>query len=510
MKSLISLFTLLFLVGLVPSPGTTTSVVCATALQAAKSQPLYQFRSRKGNLVYHIRPELPKGLSDGPWRNDGIVCHVAIGPNHQYPAKSVYQLVKSDYLGVRYAYSSNSAEASPASGWSNTGIAFYVLDHSQGGTVPLYRLYKPGPPPPKKDLMDELNEAIWGVKVRVPPGYREDTHFYTTDDNIKAEALGKGYQDQGILGYVWLSPCPAPPKPLPDLTVLNTTADETSVTAILVNEGKANTGGVKYQATLKVFDQNGKVTFEATEPAPGMSPNQKNQMVFKVPANSLRNRRYQVIIDAADVLNESDESNNASQIAEGPKKNLISPKVDPDAVRPPSIAITDKKEETAKDGTNRTTFTLAILNWDQYPEEWFQDVTILPPAICEGKPTPAQLLLHILAEAGGKQYKAGCKPLRLPLNLKTASTIAFGGQFPVPEKIFVVLENRVVGAKYTSSAAVVGALGVDQALFPLGCKRFLGRATDFLCSKKLGFDACENLKKQGKPITCRAIGDAAK
>ena len=65
-------------------------------------------------------------------------------------------------------------------------------------------------------------------------------------------------------------------------------------------------------------------------------------------------------------------------------------------------------------------------------------------------------------------------------------------------------------AGYTSSSVVVGALEGDQALFPLGCKRFLGRATDFICTKKLGFDACENLRKQGKPIICRLARDAAK
>jgi hypothetical protein len=510
MKVVVTLSLFACFVSSLPSPGATcTSGYAATSLQALRTQPLYRYRSKKGNLLYTTSAELPKGLSNGPWRNDGVVCHVPSGPNHQVPAKAVYQLVKSDNLGVRYAYTSNAEEAGAASGWSNTGLAFYVAVQQQAGSVPLYRLYKPVPPPPEMSLMDKLNESIWGVEVRVPPGSKVDTHFYTTDESVKAEALGKGYQYQGILGYVWLAPYPPPAKPLPDITVFSTKADESSVTVILMNNGKANTGGTKFHATLTVYDQNGKLAFEISEPAPGLSPNQKDQMIFRIAGANLFNKRYRVTVDSANVLRESDENNNQSEMAEAPRRNLISPKVDPNAVRPPSIALIDQREEKAKDGTPRVTYTLEVTNWDSYPAEWFQDLTVIPPAICEGRPTPAQMLLHIFAESGGKQYKGGCKPLRLQTNLKTVSTIAFGGQFPVPEKIFVVLEDRAVGAKYTASSVVVGAFGVDKALFPLGCKRFLGRATDFLCTKKLGFDACENLRKQGKPINCRLAGGGA-
>ena len=484
----------------------SSTVVSMTAFQSIESQPLYRFRSKKGHLFYTPSATVPKA-SDGPWKNEGIVCYVPLKPNHTINTTSVFQLAKSDNWGARFAYTNSFAEADGYKGgpanengvgqWFNQGEVFRVCSQQGLNTVPLYRLYLPV-------RLTNPGQKFTGVVVGT------DTQFLTTSESEKNNALSHGWVDQGIIGYVWLSPYPPPPTPLPDLTVFSAKADESSVTVILMNKGKANTGGFKYDVRLTVFDESGKVLIKSSKAAPGMSPNQKTQVVFDQLGKSLNNTRYKVSVDSTNALEESDEGNNETGMLEGPHRNLISPKVNPDAVRPPSISLSGQRDVTMKNGAVMTVFTLSVYNWESYSKEWFQELTVLPETSCAAEPTKARMLAHIWIQTGERPaQKAGCKPLNSQLELKTVETMPTGGALPKPDRIFVVLEDRLVGASYKSDSVVVGAFNIDKTLFPLGCKRFLGRATDFVCTKKLGFDACENLKKQGKPINCRLAGNGA-
>src|ERR1044072_6808031 len=94
--------------------------------QQFKTQALYRFQSRKGNYLYTTSASLPSGLSDRPWENEGIVCHVPMPAPHG--TKPVYQLSKSDDLGVRYPFTSSVTEANGGGGWTNSGIVFQVAN----------------------------------------------------------------------------------------------------------------------------------------------------------------------------------------------------------------------------------------------------------------------------------------------------------------------------------------------------------------------------------------------
>ncbi|HEX8117461.1 MAG TPA: hypothetical protein VF521_09320, partial [Pyrinomonadaceae bacterium] len=92
----------------------------AAAFQAIKTEPLYRFRSRKGYLLYKTGAGLPGGLTDGPWKSEGVVCHV---PNNTRQTKPLYELMKADDYAVRYAYTNNTGAAQ--GGWQLRGVAFY-------------------------------------------------------------------------------------------------------------------------------------------------------------------------------------------------------------------------------------------------------------------------------------------------------------------------------------------------------------------------------------------------
>lgn len=507
MKRLLAIGNLAFAIQIIFAglvlPGPTRQAIAAPALQTLESQPLYRFRGKKGHLFYTTSAELPKA-SGGPWTNEGIAGHVPMRPNHTINTKPVYQLGKSDKWGVRYAYTSSFAEADKYKGgpadqhgvgqWINQGEVFRVCSNQAMNTVPLYRLYMPV-------RLTNPGQEFTGVV----PG--TDTQFLTIDENEKNNAISHGWVDQGIIGYVWRSPYPPPAAPQPDITVVGSNADEFSVTAILMNKGKANTGGIKYEVTLAVYDQKGKLVLKIAKVAPGMSPNQTNQVTFGTQGKSLNDTRYQLTVDSTNALDESDETNNETAMLDGPKSRKIDlSKVDAERVIPPSIEMTGKQESGMKEKP-KTAYIFAVTNWDKYPAEWFQPLKSLGPISCAGESTDARMLAHLWIEVGERPpQKAGCKVLNFPQDLKTVQTLATGGALPKPDKVFVVLEDRLVGKRYQSNSYPVEVFGIDKELFTVGCKRFLGRASDFLCTKKLGFDACQNLKAKGKPINCRLAG----
>jgi hypothetical protein len=471
--------------------------------QAVESQPLYRYRSNKGFLLYTTSAELPK-LSNGPWTSEGIVCHIPTRPNHSINTHPVYQLSKSDNWGARYAYTKSFAEADQYKGgpadkhgigqWMNQGEVFRVASDQAMNTVPLYRLYLPV-------RLTNPGQEFTGVV----PG--TDTHMLTTSESEKNNAVSRGWVDQGIIGYVWMNPYPPAAPMLPDLMVAKTEADEFSIRAFILNRGKANTKGIKFDVKLFVYDDKGKLLYQLTQIDPGMSPGQTHPIVFDTQGKSLYGKRYQVKVDTPNALEETNENNNETAMLEGPRRKIDLSNVDTERVIPPAIEMTGKQESKPKDKV-MTIYQFSVFNWNEYPADWFQPLKSLDATSCDGKSTDARMLAHIWIEVNGNPpRKAGCKVLNSQQDFKNVQTFATGGAIPKPDKVFVVLEDRLAGKRYQSNSYPIDVFGIDKELVTVGCKRFLGRAASFICTKKLGFESCENLRKQGKPIECRMAGN---
>jgi hypothetical protein len=163
-----------------------TLLFASTALADVETQPLYRYASPEKNWLYTTSPSLPAGL--GTWTREVVVGHVPRQPSAA--TRPIYSLVKSDILGVRYAFTSSATEK--AAGWKRQeGPAFHVLRKREEGMAPLYRLYAPlrtaGDP-------DGFSGPVPGT----------DTHFYTADEGEKDRAVAAGWVPQSVLGYVYL------------------------------------------------------------------------------------------------------------------------------------------------------------------------------------------------------------------------------------------------------------------------------------------------------------------
>ncbi len=497
------------------APPVQARAAAAPTFQIAKTVPLYRYQSSRGYYLYTTSSKLPQGLSDGPWESEGIACHVA---NMSHQIKPIYSLTKSDDRGIRYFLTDKFTEVERAQqgGWAfQKGAAFYVATTQLPGSVPLHRLYKPVTAPPKKDLLDKIGELVAGEKFRVAPGL-EDAHFYTARDEERDVAQRAGYQYEGTIGFVWLSPQPPPAALLPDLLVKKVDADDSSVIVTLQNQGKANTGGAKYDVTLQVFDVKNKFLYKINRPAPGLSPNQFNQLQIDTGGRSLSGKHYQVKVDEANTLKEEDEGNNETAILAAPITKIKPMDTSDRTTIPLSFRMTDKQEHFTKVGQRNVKvidYIFAVDNASAFPKDWFQNLNVLPSVFCGTGQTNARLIAMISwrLETDGKFDKAGmwmkdsCKPLMSQQDLASLR-LSMPEERAVPDKVMIVVKDRLTGITHESSAYPVGAFGIGKLLFPLGCKSFLGRASDFLCSEQTGFAACENLRKQGKPLTCRMAG----
>jgi hypothetical protein len=166
-----------------------TAAVAVPALAEVETQPLYRYKSDESNWIFTTSAKLPAGLG-GSWKREAVVAHVPRQPSES--TRPIYSLVKSDSLGVRYAYTSSATES--AAGWQRQeAVAFYVSTQKLPGTAPLYRLYAP-----LRTLGDPNGFSA--------PAPGSDTHYYTPDPSEKKRALAAGWLSQGVLGYVWLTP----------------------------------------------------------------------------------------------------------------------------------------------------------------------------------------------------------------------------------------------------------------------------------------------------------------
>jgi len=499
------------------APESSGSFAPTAFAQAFATKPLYRFQSARGQYLYTTNSNLPPGLSDGPWENEGIVCHVANGPNHVMQTTAVYQLAKSDDFGVHYFYTNRSAEADTAAadGWTKQGIGFHVSPTQVPGTVPLYRLYKPVVPEKQKDKswLDKIGEFISGPEfTEAGAEVLQDAHFYTIRKDELSIARKSGFNLEGRIGYVWETPYPPPATLAPDLIVQHTQADETSVMVVLRNQGTGNTGGVEYEVTLSVYDDKNNFLYKLHQPAPGLSPNQSAQVKFETGGKSLMAKRYQVKVDEANAVEESNEDNNETEMLSGPALKL-KPGGETTSVAL-SLSLTGELKHDAigigKKPIKRVDYLLKLGNPHPFPNEWYQSLTVLPPTNCEGKQTNARLILQILwkSDKENEYAKAGvwlralCKPLMSFQDL-SAPQFAMNDDYAVPDHLKIVVLDRLTGITHESNDVPVAVFGIADVLVPLGCSELVGRTDDFYCKNKTAMAACENLQKQGKPIKCR-------
>ena len=499
MKSKLAFLCSLAITAAVMLVATDLPILPTALAQQFKTQPLYRFQSARGQYLYTTDPNLPPGQSDGPWENEGIVCHVPAALPHG--TKPIYLLSKSDDFGVRFFLTDKGGEADRAEsgGWTKQGVHFYVSTIKVAGAVPLYRLYKPVIPAQKKDkgILSRISEAISG------PGFTtsnaavlQDAHFYTAEESEKATAMQSGFTHEGVVGFVWLSPQPPAPKALADLVLKNVNAAPSSVSAIVLNQGQSNTGGTKYSVVLEIYDSKGSVVQTLDQPGPGLSPGQSAPIKFQVGgalSNSMRGKRFKIKVDTDDVVNESNEGNNETRMLEGPDA------IEAPALATPALGITNKRE----DG-ERTTYMLTITNSDKYPAEYFQLLDALPPNPCGEQKTKARMLLRISAEANGRVYLNRCTPLASQQALRSFNiTIPTG--IIAQAKLSVVVEDRLLGVEQKSPTQLTGLYGLSLPT----CKNFLGRQGEIWCESKTSYDACEKLKENGVPVKCGIVGKFA-
>ncbi|MCA1636128.1 MAG: hypothetical protein LC785_16160 [Acidobacteria bacterium] len=502
------------LVAFAPEWSPLSRVAPTGRAQMFTKQPLYRYQSRRGQYLYATTAKLPKGLTDGPWESEGIVCYVPEPRPHG--TQPVYQLMSdSNEFGIRYFFTSSSGEAQSAqtAGWHEPGVVFHVAATKLPGTVPIYRLYKPPVPQKKKDksVWDKIGEAISGPEfTQDTAGVLQDAYFYTIREDEKATAMAGGFMYQGVLGYAWESASPPPAATAPDLTVIKTTPEEFSVTAVVANKGTRNTSGAGYSVSLLVFDKNDKLLFKRQAPAPGMSPNQSLPVKIDTGGQSLNGRRYQVKVDEADAVKESDEDNNETALLPGP----TGPKIkvaDPAQTTNLALAIDlrDRRERMVTVGQSQykyVDFDLAVTNASVFPVDAFQPLTLLPPNPCGVKSSDARLFAEIVWGREGRDtqpiMRGVCVPLLSPQDL-AKMTFSLREEKGTAGLLQVIVRDRLTGLEHKSNVYAVGAFGVGKALFSVGCKTFLGRADEFLCTTKTGMAACENLRQQGKPIKCR-------
>ena len=439
-------------------------------------------------------------LQHNGYRDEGIAGYVlpqkAHGSVPLFHVSSVAINRSGKRVSDKHFYSTDKTaiDSAIAAGWKQESIVGYVAPPSNPmyGTTELYRLYNP---------MQIYN----GKAGHAETG--DDDNLYTTDVNEKETAIAQhGYKGMGIAAYLWTTPVAvalnAPAKPMPDLIVDSSSVEGTTVTAIIKNQGKHNISSIPgIDVMFVILERDGKQVFSTIRTLKGMSPGQRQPVTFDTLNHNLIGRNYQIRIDHLNKVEESDENNNNSAPTPLSRMKIT---VDPNSagkLHPPSIAIVGRRDVGVKFNTPHVAYLLAVHNWDQYPAEQFQSTKgLLPSSPCGDTRMQARITIY----QGGRFYKADCKALHTPQELKTLETVA-----PVladVDEISVTLIDRLTNETYTSGRFAVGWYGVGDLLKTVGCKSFLGRASQYLCMSDKGFAACENLRTKGKPIMCTRAG----
>ena len=187
------------------------------------------------------------------------------------------------------------------------------------------------------------------------------------------------------------------------------------------------------------------------------------------------------------------------------------PKVKMDSTKQTSIPLAlnliDVREIKVSSGQlqgKMTAYDLAITN-AKFPADAFEPLPMLPNQ-CAGKSSTARLQADVIWGRQGKDsepiMRGTCIPIVSQQDL-AKMTFNLGAEKGTASLLQVIVHDRLMGIDHKSNVYPVGAFGIAKVLWSVGCKPFLGRPDDFLCSPS-GMVACENLRKQGKPINCRA------
>jgi hypothetical protein len=144
-----------------------------TANENTTRIPLYRSRGPNGSHLFTTSfPEQQSAKQSG-YTAEGITGYIEknAGPGDV----PLYRLRGSN--GDHF-YTTNASEAQNAAAnlhYTNEGTVGYVATAPEAGTAPLYRLYNPN----------------------------TGQHFYTTNAGERQQLLSSGWQDNGVVGYVW-------------------------------------------------------------------------------------------------------------------------------------------------------------------------------------------------------------------------------------------------------------------------------------------------------------------
>jgi hypothetical protein len=174
---------------------------------------------------------------------------------------------------------------------------------------------------------------------------------------------------------------------------------------------------------------------------------------------------------------------------------------------PLSLQLLGKSQPTKKVGTKEypyANYTFAISNAGIIPNKWFLPLTILPPESCwNGKASPARLVLELVWSPWEKPVRKGvCIPITSPKQLSSLEFELAEG-IGIASTVQVHLRDRLTGIRHPSNILIVGESEVSRTLNTVGCKYFLGRVGEYLCTTDAGFAACTNLKSKARLIACR-------
>jgi hypothetical protein len=450
------------------------------AFSAAGAEPrvdavpfVHFYEIRTGFHLYTANPEeIAHMKTAAGWEDRGPVAYIY--PKHVPGTVALFRVGKSEFGGENNLYTTNMTEANNAietSGWREQGIAGYVSETQLPGTLPLYHFYRDCITPDDGKFRMPCEDAKGG-----------DVHFYTTSESERQSALNGPFKQVNIAGYVWPGPVHAGGVPQIKVTpgVATSTAsppppptpEQHATAAALAAKGcKSFLGRVGdfLCSTQEGFDQcrrdKDRGSVSVCRPTAGLDASKPYQLKINVPP--------------------------AKDAAEFPLQAEI-------------VARNESTKTIGGHAHKYVDYTFRVLNAAKFPVDAFAPLTVLPPESCwNNAPSNRRLVLELAYGTGQSPNQKGlCMPLTSQGELASIG-FSLAEERAIAKTARIAVRDRLTGVRHESGVIEIDAFGVDAALAQVGCKRFLGRANEFLCTSATGLAACQNLKAQGKPIVCR-------
>ncbi len=292
---------------------TYISAPASAAVAAEQTVPIYRYQTKTGLDAYAALPveiEAHDKLgqqADDP-KNGFIFFRRLMGVGHVYITKvpgtmPLMALFKDTDLGRKYFYTAEIDEAVllQKNGWQpgifNKGIACYVATKPQPGTIPVYRLQQP-------DGIDVL--YAFGTKER---------------------QMVSHLKEEKIAFYVWanaVTPSEIKSYDFPDLKPELSVSDIKDVQAKSVTFVIHNSGGEKpipaktINVQISAKKANGDYAwFEQQPVAQIIKPIAATTVTLKT-EHDMTGLKIQLLVDALNKVEESNEQNNLSGLVDGP------------------------------------------------------------------------------------------------------------------------------------------------------------------------------------------------